>query len=228
MPEVLLQFITPGPLTLPTRFRARVLTSWISSGWVLGLVLYLYMLASGEMSRAGIDPLQALVSCGIGLPFALCFYGLLGLAVDSGRGNTPFYPGWYWYLYPLLTACCIAFSIIIFGLALAGVKFPKHRLNVNKGVKLGDIRSQIRDQRSDEILDQAGKILEKRQQQERVRLQKERFEEKDKQELINSLSIRDRILMKLKENPAESLEEILTEEELEELAEMLIEALLDS
>jgi hypothetical protein len=121
MLEAVLSFVTPGALTLPNRFSWRVLTSWITCGWVLGIV---FAICSIFQPSAGVEASTVLFAVVVGFPFAVCFYGFLGLVVDLARGNKLVYSGWYWYAYPWVTAFWIVILLILFFIALAGIKFP--------------------------------------------------------------------------------------------------------
>jgi hypothetical protein len=124
--EAILSFATPGSLTLPNKFSWRVITSWVTFAWILGIVI---VIVSVFQEGAKLDTSTITLHVLVVLPFGLCFYGFLGLAVDLARGNKLVYPGWYWYIYPWVTAFWIAVLILLFGLALAGVRFPESKVD---------------------------------------------------------------------------------------------------
>lgn len=122
--EPILAFITPGPLGERCGFSTRVLTSWLSLGLLLGVVLGIISLSAGTA-----DPISAFFSGLFAGPILICVFGLLGLGVSSLRGDSNYHPGWYWYLFPIVTYIIIgfwfAFAIIAFTFAIAGVNLPK-------------------------------------------------------------------------------------------------------
>ena len=127
MLEQFLTFITPGSLTEKVGFQTRVFTSWISLGLVLGLIFGIIALSLGTAAPNGAVAflLQSLIS----FPIVICFFGLIGLGLNSMRGGDAEHPGWYWYLFPIVTYIVIgfwlAFAMIAFSLALVGVRLPK-------------------------------------------------------------------------------------------------------
>jgi len=126
MLEAILSFVTPGSLALPSKFSWRVVTSWITCGWVLGIVAAIFAIFQ---PNSGIEASNILFGVVVGFPSALCFYGFLGLAVDSARRNKLVYSGWYWYVYPWITAFWIGILLLLCCLALAGLKFPAANSN---------------------------------------------------------------------------------------------------
>lgn len=140
MLEQLLTFITPGPLTEKVGFQTRVFTSWISLGLVIGLIFGIIALSLGTAAPNGAVAflLQSLIS----FPIVICFFGLIGLGLDSMRGGDAEYPGWYWYLFPIWTYIVIGFWLTVlllgfflsFFFALAGINvpLPLHRFQRRK------------------------------------------------------------------------------------------------
>lgn len=162
MLEAILKFVTPGgSLTLPSRFSWRVVTSWITCGWVLGVI---GALISIFQPSSGVEVSNIILVVVVGLPCALCFYGFLGLAVDLARGSKLFYPGWYWYAYPLITAFWIAILIILFFLALMGIKFPEQ--HSREKIDLQKFRKEIQKSKLEEIIDGYRQELEQLSQLE--------------------------------------------------------------
>jgi hypothetical protein len=235
MSKDFVQFLTPGPLTESCRFSTRVFTSWIVLGLGLGLVLGIIGLSSGAAATTTGGAGALLVNCLFGIPVIICLFGLIGLGIDAARGRRSEYAGWYWWLFPIVTYIVIgfwfAFMILAFAFALAGVNLPKPRYNPPSGRKRVNveqakeqIRQEVKRKQSKKFLDEFEQTLLQLQQEEMQRLEREHFEEKEKKERIEALSIRERILMKIRENPGALLEDILTEDEMEELALMILEA----
>jgi hypothetical protein len=231
--EKIITFITPGSLSERFGFRARVFTSWISLGLALGLILGIITLSSGVATPNG--QIALILQYIIGFPITICLFGLIGLGLNSMRGGDAEHPGWYWYLFPIVTYIVIGFwltfAIIGFGLALAGVNLPQPRYTrqptgrrVNPKEAQEKIRREVKRQQSKKFLDEYEDMLMKLQQEEMERLQRERLEEQEKKERLEYLSIRERILLKIRENSGALLEDILTEDEMEELALMILEA----
>jgi hypothetical protein len=121
MLEQLLTFVTPGPLTEKFGFQTRVFTSWISFGLILGLISSIALISSGTATPDGVVVfvLQSLII----YPFIICFLGLTGLGLDSMRGDTE-HPGWYWWLFPIVTYIVIGFWFFVILLGFAGVNLP--------------------------------------------------------------------------------------------------------
>ncbi|HAX79718.1 MAG TPA: hypothetical protein DCY88_28760 [Cyanobacteria bacterium UBA11372] len=133
----------------------------------------------------------------------------------------------------LITGFWFCFSIIAFTLALGGVSLPQPRYipkpggrKINPKQAKEQIRREVKRKQSKKFLDEYEDMLMRLQQEEMERLQREQFEEQEKKERLESLSIRERILLKIRENPGSLLEDILTEEEMEELIFMILEVLL--
>lgn len=126
MLEHFLTFITPGPLTEKFGFQTRVFTSWISLGLVLGLIFGIIAITSGTAPNGAA---ALLLQCLISFPFVICFLGLIGLGLNSMRGGDAEHPGWYWYLFPIVTYIVIGFWVAMlflgFFFALVGISLPK-------------------------------------------------------------------------------------------------------
>lgn len=126
MLEKILNFITPGPLDERFGFGARVFSSWISLGLGLGLVGLLIGIASGLGATLSLEDVVGSFLFG---PILCCGYGLIGVVIDSIRGRRAEYPGWYWWLFPIITFLFILLwaTLCFFGIFLAGagIKLPK-------------------------------------------------------------------------------------------------------
>ncbi|MDJ1177579.1 hypothetical protein PJF56_01760 [Roseofilum sp. BLCC_M91] len=122
--DILIKLITPGPFALPSGFGLRVVSSWFVSHFILTFVIAFFAIVSGDLK----DPdFGYLAYNGSLFGVALCFYGLLGIAIDYMRGNRPYYPGWYWYLYPWISAFYVVILLVIFLLSLLGVSLPEQQ-----------------------------------------------------------------------------------------------------
>lgn len=110
MLEILVKFLTPGPLNLPVKFQARILCCWIATGTVVGFFVLILTLIGGSSS---VDFFTVL-----GFPFTIalvyCIYGLIGIAIDKARSIPTIHKGWYWYVYPALTIVWLVFLILLF------------------------------------------------------------------------------------------------------------------
>jgi len=176
MLEQLLTFVTPGPLTERFGFQTRVFTSWISFGLILGLISSIVLISSGTATSDGavIFVLQSLIV----YPITICFLGLIGLGIDSMRGDAE-HPGWYWWLFPMATYIVIGlwlfFVFITFLLAFAGVNIPiaprrhqqfnpeQFRREVQK-MKVKDLLKDFREQIEQlEQLEREGKLNSKQE-----------------------------------------------------------------
>jgi uncharacterized membrane protein YgaE (UPF0421/DUF939 family) len=212
-----IHFITPGPLGESYKFSARVFTSWIFLGFVLGLILGVIGLSANTA-----DPMNTFFGSLITVPIIVCILGLIGLGVSSIVGAENDYPGWLWYLFPIVTylilGLWIAFTIIAVLFSFAGINLPKPKFDSGK----------IRKQKPKDFLEEQEKLLVQKQEEERERLEHKKISNVEKEERLKSLSIRERILKKLRESSSLPLEEVLSEEELEELILMIIEARPDS
>ena len=220
----ILPFITPGPMKERFKFSTRVFISWISLGLFLGLMFGIGWSIAG-MSQAT----TAFFSYLIALPILTCSFGLIGLGIDSMRGYSSNYQGWYWWLFPIITyffvgfwvSFGIIFAVFSFVLALTGNSSTQSKRATSKPNK-----EQIKRKRSKKILEEFGDKLKQQLQQEAEKIEQEQLKEQEKKDRLEALSIRERILLKIEEKPEASPEDILTDEEIDEFIAMLIEALL--
>ncbi len=211
--EKIPSWIIPIPLDDRCKFSVRVLTSWISLSLALGLIIFIAGIAGIQGGTAsGTDLTDALVASFVAFPSLIFLFGVIGVVFSSSRGEEPYYPGWYWYLFPFVIWITVSWLMFGFFVGLIGLLIGA------PGVKLPDLpkpsKDSVRKKKSDQFLDEHKKEIEKV------------IQETKNQNDLDSLSIRKGILMKLAQNPDALLEDILTEEEMEELVEMLIEALL--
>ncbi|MCT7954540.1 hypothetical protein [Laspinema palackyanum] len=211
--EKILTWITPGPLTEGCKFSARVVTSWITQGFALGFIAaILNGLNIATVTTGSTDPGKDFLLILLISPIAMCLWGLIGVAISSIRREELYYPGWYWYLFPWVSMFTV--SWLTFGLFIA-----IGDLLLGTGIKLPDLpkpsgrpsKDSLRQKESNQLLDE--------------------YEDQIEQVIQNTknkedLDIRKRILMKLRQNPDALLEDILTEDEIEEFLEMLCEALI--
>lgn len=152
--EQFLAFVTPGSLTERVRFSTRVFTSWISLGLVLGLILGIVGLSAGTR-----DPATAFLGGLLSGPIIICFLGLIGLGISSLRGDDNEHPGWYWYLFPVVTYIIVGFilaiAIIGFCLALAGVNLPKpsYRNHSSSRIDPQEFRNEVPNLKVKDVLE---------------------------------------------------------------------------
>jgi len=214
----ILPFITPGPMKERFKFSTRVFISWISLGLFLGLMFGIGWSIAG-MSQA----ITAFFVYLIALPILTCSFGLIGLGIDSMQKRSSYYKGWYWWLFPITSYVFVGFWLT-FGLLFLAFSFMLTIMGIN--LPQSKRGKEIKQKQSQDFLDEYGDKLKQMQQQEMERLRKEQLEGQKKKELLESLSIRERILLKIEENPMASLEDILTEEEMDELIEMILEMII--
>jgi hypothetical protein len=203
MLEQILAFITPGPLTEIFGFRLRVFTSWITLGLALGLILFIGSLSSGTVTTSGTLLMNYLLQ----IPLAVCFLGFVGLGIDAIGGRRSEYPGWYWWLFPIVTYIFIGISGVVAMIALIfGINLPRPRINYGirptENERKKKIRKEIQTQQATEFL--------------------EEYEPRLEQSPLVQHPIGEGILLKLRHSPGALLENILTEEEMEQLILMLI------
>jgi hypothetical protein len=92
----------------------------------------------------------------------MCLYGFIGLAIDIFAKNKLFYPGWYWYLYPLITVFWIVVIFLIFLLSLTGIKFPDFKSK--KKLDLRKFREEVKESSLKEICKGFEKEIEQLEQ----------------------------------------------------------------
>ena len=110
------------------------------------------------------------------------------------------------------------FAVFSFVLAITGNSSTQSKRASSKPNK-----EQVKRKRSKKILEEFGDKLKQQLQQEAEKIEQEQLKEQEKKDRLEALSIRERILLKMKENPEASPEDILTEEEMDELMIMIIE-----
>ncbi len=169
MLDKFLTFITPGPLTEKVGFQTRVFTSWISLGFVLGLIFGIIALSLGTAAPNG--ALAFLLQYLISFPIAICLFGLIGLGLNSMRRGDAEYPGWYWYLFPIWTYIVIGFWLTVlllgfflsFFFALAGINVPSipHRFQRRQSqFNPEQFRREVQRMKVEDLLKEFGKQFE--------------------------------------------------------------------
>ncbi|XWK88977.1 MAG: hypothetical protein U7127_02605 [Phormidium sp.] len=166
--DKILTFVTPGPMTETFSFRARVFYSWIS----LGVILTLIMAIRSLMLGYPID-IESLIA----LPIVFCLFGLFGLGLDSIRGRSSEYPGWYWLLFPILTYLVIgfvlSFALIGFLLGFGGVRLPQPPKMVRnpKSSKIDPqkFRQELKNMKAEELLKEFDKQLKEIEQSNKIK-----------------------------------------------------------
>jgi len=115
-----------GSPTERTGFNSKVFTSWIFLGLIFGLIFGILGLGQEEGSDLFFKFL-------IAFPIVSCLFGLIGLGFTSIRGGYTEYPGWYWWIFPIVAWIAIGFGIFVgmiaFTLSLVGVNLPEFRNN---------------------------------------------------------------------------------------------------
>ncbi|GAB4287764.1 MAG: hypothetical protein Fur0025_21550 [Oscillatoriaceae cyanobacterium] len=162
MLEKILNFITPGPLDERFGFGARVFSSWISLGLGLGLVGLLIGIASGLGATLSLEDVVGSFLFG---PILCCGYGLIGVVIDSIRGRRAEYPGWYWWLFPIITFLFILLwaTLCFFGIFLAGagIKLPKFPdFSQPSNIDPVKFRQELEKMKVDDIINNFGKQLD--------------------------------------------------------------------
>ena len=208
-------FITPGSLTERFGFRARVFTSWITLGLALGLIFGIVDLSLGAATTGGAGAL--LINYLLQVPFALCFFGLVGLGIDAVSGRRAEYPGWYWWLFPIATYLFIgfwlAFAMIAFFLALLGVRLPQPSFHPPSSPNIDPkrFREEVEESKFQDFFKEFRKQLEQLEQLERPRKL-----EPEQSNVIRKLRSFDRSKYNSR------LRDVFDEEELGELILMLL------
>ena len=158
--EQILNFVTPGPMTETFGFRPRVFYSWISLGVILTLIGIIIALISGSP----IDPAVL-----IAVPIVVCLFGLFGLGLDSIRGRSSEYPGWYWLFFPILSYLVIgfllSFAAICFGLGLAGLRLPQRSNKIDRQ----KFRQKLKNMKAEELLKEFDKQLKEIEQSNKIK-----------------------------------------------------------
>jgi hypothetical protein len=154
MSKNIFQFITPSQLTEKFRFSTRVLMSWAALGLGLGVIIGIVMISSGTSHSV----LNDFLGCLFAVPIVICLFGLVGLGIDSMGGRDAYYDGWYWYLFPVVTYLLVGFwvawSIIGFSLALAGVRLPKIPQKRPSQFNPEQFREEIENMKIEDLLQQ--------------------------------------------------------------------------
>lgn len=166
--EQILNFVTPGPMTETFGFRARVLYSWISLGVILTLTMAIRLLMLGYP----ID-IESLIA----LPIVFCLFGLFGLGLDSIRGHSSEYPGWYWLLFPILSYFVICFSLSLaligFLLGFGGISLPQPPRMVRKPksskIDPQKFRQELKNMKAEELLKEFDKQLKEIEQSNKIK-----------------------------------------------------------
>jgi hypothetical protein len=211
--ESILAFITPCPLAERCEFSTRVLTSWLSLGLVLGLVLGIASLSSGTA-----DPASAFFGSLLAGPLIICVFGLLGLGISSLRGDKNYHPGWYWYLFPIVTYILIGFwlalTIIAFAFALVGISTPKSSYRPSRSSPKIDpekFRKEVENLKVEDLLKEFQEELEQLEQ-----LNNQRKLEPEQEKVVRKLRSFDR------SKYDHRLRDVFEEEELEKLIILLL------
>ncbi|WP_144052349.1 hypothetical protein [Anabaena sp. PCC 7108] len=146
------------------RFNVRVLYSWISLGLVIDVIVAIIALSSGSSFDV-----QVLIA----VPIVVCIFGLVGLGLDSLRGRNDKHPGWYWWLFPIITYLVMGFwlGFTIFGmsLAMAGIRLPKPRSDGKPRFSQIDpqkFREEIQQSKLKDVLEEFKEEIQKLEQLE--------------------------------------------------------------
>ncbi|WP_204102013.1 MULTISPECIES: hypothetical protein [Spirulina sp. CCY15215] len=158
--NLIIKYVTPGSFTLPSKFGIRVVTSWYITYALLACLLFLF---SGELGNQNLS--EILANCLFYFPIAICIYGFIGIVIDKLRGNSLYYPGFYWYIYPLATTVMIAIFLIFLCLSLIGVKFPKPQ---NQIINPDNLRKAIRDSSFEEFQENFKDAIEEMKKMEQA------------------------------------------------------------
>ncbi|MCL1469108.1 hypothetical protein [Argonema antarcticum] len=166
--EKILTFVTPGPMTETFSFRPRVFYSWIS----LGVILTLIMAIRSLMLGYPID-IESLIA----IPIVFCLFGLFGLGLDSVRGRSSEYPGWYWLFYPIVTYLVIgfvlSFALIGFVLGFGGIRLPQPPRMVRhpKSSKIDPqkFRQELKNMKAEELLKEFDKQLKEIEKSNKIK-----------------------------------------------------------
>lgn len=208
--EQILAFITPGSMGERCRFSTRVFTSWISLGLVLGLILGIVGLSSGTA-----DPASAFFGSLIAGPIIICLFGLIGLGISSMRGDSNEHPGWYWYLFPVVTYIIVGFmfaiAILGFCFALAGINLPSRPQQRQPKFNPEQFRREVENMKPEDIIKEFDKQFEQ--------VEKKNQLDQEEKKVVKKLRGLDRSALR------SQLRNALTNEELEILFILLIKIL---
>ncbi|KOR37040.1 hypothetical protein AM228_09670 [Planktothricoides sp. SR001] len=129
--EKIPSWIIPIPLDDRCKFSVRVLTSWISLTLALGLIIFIAGIPGGAAS--GTNLTDSLLGLFVAFPILICLFGVIGIVFSSTRGEEPYYPGWYWYLFPFVIWITVSWLMFGFFIGLIGLLIGA------PGVKLPDL-----------------------------------------------------------------------------------------
>lgn len=208
--EKIITFITPGSLSERFGFRARVFTSWISLGFVLGLIFGIASLSSGVPTPNG--PIALILAYIISFPIPICIFGLMGLGLNSMRGGEVEHPGWYWWLFPIVNYIIISFWLAMlllgFFLALAGINLPSKPTNNQPRINPDKIREEVKNMKVEDLLKKFDKQFKQIEEENQLKPQEKK--------LIKKLRSLDRAALRSR------LRDALSDDEMEVLIELIL------
>lgn len=209
--EKILVFLTPcQPLTDRCKFSSRVLTSWLASGLVLGLILGILSLGTPTSNPSG-----NFLGIFFSVPIVFCLFGLIGLGTSSMRGDSNEHPGWYWYLFPVVTYLVLGFmfalAILGFCLALAGINLPSIPHQRQPKFNPEQFRREVENMEVEDILKEFDKQFEQAEKNDQL--------DKEEEKIVKKLRGLDRSVLR------SQLRSALTNEELEILFILLLKIL---
>lgn len=168
MLEKIIEFITPGPLSEKFEFRMRVLTSWISLGLALGIIMSIAMSldASNSNIKAPNGQLVLILQVISSVTIMYCLSGFMGMGVSMMRGEDAEYSGWYWWLLPtvgfLVTGFYLAMFILGFIFTLFGASSPAPSISQRRQPKFNtkQLRREVQAMKVEDLLKEFGKQFE--------------------------------------------------------------------
>jgi len=178
MLEQIIEFITPGPLSESFTFRTRVLTSWISLGLLLGLIMSVVALNSNIDAPNG--QLVLILQCTICFTIMYFLSGLIGLGLSRMLGYEAEYFGWYWWLLPIVGFIVGGFYLTMFLLGLIFTLFggssPSPRIPQQRQPKFNtkQFRREVQEMKVEDLLKEFGKQFEEMERKNQLTLEQKR------------------------------------------------------
>ncbi len=217
--------LKPIPFAGTHFFSIRVLTNWFYL-----VLFFLFALALVNIVfGVGLSTGEYWV---IGFIFSAHVYlfGFIGLVVTNAlQAEKTKYPGWYWWLLPIIMYATFAWWVVVtlirFNLLIESLfsskksKFtkPKYKMMFSPSKK------DVERQKSKDFMESGGKELFDAQKEEEKELSEKHNLSQEDRNRLETLKMRQRIMIKMESNPGALLKDILSEDEMEEFVLILLE-----